>query len=351
MNIKKVILLLSIGALLLLFSGCDFTSSAEKETLSAEKILTAVAETVSANLSLTPPPSETPIPTATATATETPTPTVTASATPTTPVFAPSTGGQAAGGCDNAAFVSDVTIPDGTVIAPGAAFTKTWRIQNAGTCTWNTSYAVVFVSGTQMGGASPQLLTADVAPGSSVDISVAMTAPATAGSYTGYWQLKNAAGQVFQQSFYVQIQVSGNTAATPTATATGPTPTPTLTPTGPTPTTDPNAANKADVKVDSYSWESGSGTREYKFTLVVANVGNTAAENFVVEWWAGNESGNTPANTWTITVPANDKKEIKFSYSYDNNGTYTTKIILDSVGNKVDESNEGNNTHTSPITV
>lgn len=165
MNIKKVIFLLSIGVLLLLFSGCDFTSSAEKETLSAEKILTAVAETVSANLSLTPPPSETPIPTATATATETPTPTVTASATPTTPVVAPSTGGQAAGGCDSAAFVSDVTIPDGTVIAPGAAFTKTWRIQNAGTCTWNTSYAVVFASGTQMGGASPQLLTADVAPG------------------------------------------------------------------------------------------------------------------------------------------------------------------------------------------
>jgi len=275
---------------------------------------------------------------------------VTPTASPTftsSPTTAPAVNPGTQGGCDSAAFVSDVTIPDGTVLAPGAAFTKTWRIQNAGTCTWNTSYAVVFVSGTQMGGASPQLLTADVAPGSSVDISVAMTAPATAGSYTGYWQLKNAAGVTFAQSFYVQIQVGSG--ATPTATATGPTPTPTLTPTGPTPTTDPNAANKPDLAISSYTSVSGSGNREIDFVIVIANNGGTAAENFVVEWWAGDEIGNTPAESETISIPANGTKEWKFSHGYDSSGPYTTIIKLDSVGNKVDESNETNNTHSSTV--
>jgi len=39
-------------------------------------------------------------------------------------------------GCDRAQFISDVTVPDGTTFAPGATFTKTWRLKNSGTCTW-----------------------------------------------------------------------------------------------------------------------------------------------------------------------------------------------------------------------
>ena len=38
--------------------------------------------------------------------------------------------------CDQAQFVSDLTAPDGSSFAPGAAFTKTWRLMNIGTCTW-----------------------------------------------------------------------------------------------------------------------------------------------------------------------------------------------------------------------
>ncbi|PIU90073.1 MAG: hypothetical protein COS63_04110, partial [Anaerolineae bacterium CG06_land_8_20_14_3_00_57_67] len=49
--------------------------------------------------------------------------------------------------CDWAQFVADITVPDGASFAPGAAFTKTWRLKNIGTCTWTTSYALVFVSG------------------------------------------------------------------------------------------------------------------------------------------------------------------------------------------------------------
>ena len=41
--------------------------------------------------------------------------------------------------CDWMAFVTDVTIPDGTVLQPNETFVKTWRIKNIGTCAWNTN--------------------------------------------------------------------------------------------------------------------------------------------------------------------------------------------------------------------
>jgi len=54
-----------------------------------------------------------------------------------------------------------------------------------------------------------------VAPGQSVDISVGMTSPVENGSYTAFWGLKNADGQVMPiqggadgNSFYVKIKVS-----------------------------------------------------------------------------------------------------------------------------------------------
>lgn len=34
--------------------------------------------------------------------------------------------------CDQADFVQDVSIPDGTRMLPGQAFTKTWRLRNVG---------------------------------------------------------------------------------------------------------------------------------------------------------------------------------------------------------------------------
>jgi len=36
----------------------------------------------------------------------------------------------AAPSCNWAQFVTDVTVPDGTYLAPGTTFTKTWRLKN-----------------------------------------------------------------------------------------------------------------------------------------------------------------------------------------------------------------------------
>jgi len=87
--------------------------------------------------------------------------------------------------------VSDVTVPDGTVFAPGAAFDKTWRLRNTGTCTWNTRYQLVFVGGSQLSAPGAVNMPHDVTPGSTVDINVRMVAPQANGRYRSDWQMQN----------------------------------------------------------------------------------------------------------------------------------------------------------------
>ncbi len=141
--------------------------------------------------------------------------------------------------CDRAQFIADMTVPDGTVIAPGAAFLKTWRLKNVGTCTWTTGYAIVFDSGNKMDAPGLVNLPQSVPPGSTVDASVNLTAPSTAGSYRGYWRFQNADGVPFgigsagTKSWWVDIRV---TSTIPSKT---PTPTATVTPTGTPPTVTP----------------------------------------------------------------------------------------------------------------
>ena len=139
-------------------------------------------------------------------------------------VLPPSTGG----GCNNSLYVSDVTIPDGTVVAPGQAFVKTWKFQNSGTCAWTSDYQIAFASGKAMGGATTAIGKA-VSSGSNVNVSVSMIAPTAVGTYTGNWHLADASGNGFGAYVYVQIEVSKDAATltvTPTITATGDTSTP-----------------------------------------------------------------------------------------------------------------------------
>lgn len=149
--------------------------------------------------------------------------------------------------CNNSQYESDVTIPDGTTIAPGASFVKTWAMGNTGTCTWDTSYQLIFVSGTQMSGSSTNL-PSSVAPSQQVQVSVNLIAPTTAGSYTGYWRLADDQGNAFGESVTVVITVSSSLTSTPTGTlatsTTTPTPgaTNTATSTAPTATLAPPTA-------------------------------------------------------------------------------------------------------------
>jgi hypothetical protein len=78
-------------------------------------------------------------------------------------------------------------------MTPGQAFTKTWRVRNSGKVDWGLATQLIFFDGTQMGGPSPTDV-GNVEPGDTADISVAMVAPASTGSYTGKWSLRAADG-------------------------------------------------------------------------------------------------------------------------------------------------------------
>jgi hypothetical protein len=110
------------------------------------------------------------------------------------------------GSCRNdSVFVLDVNVPDGTHIAPGASFTKTWRLWNSGTCTWDASYRFDFISGEQMNGPESTALGETVLPGAEVDISIALMAPQADGTYRGQWQLVAPDGTAFGAKPYVEI--------------------------------------------------------------------------------------------------------------------------------------------------
>jgi len=221
-------------------------------------------------------------------------------------------------GCsDGAEYVADITIPDDTVLNPGQSFTKTWRIKNSGTCNWVSAYQFAFLADNQMGGPAAVAINGNVTPGSLYDVSVNLVAPNTPGTYKGVWRMKNANGQFFGTTPFVQIIVPAptgtNTAIPATATATA---TATLPPavvigsnanhyngvwynndtnTGGVTQFVVSASNATQATVQAWgrchpadcNWGTGAGTITGN-TLVVTNF------------------GNAPGNTITLSIPVVD---------------------------------------------
>lgn len=223
---KRLILILALIVATGLFSACgnkgDESLPNAAITQAYETAMAALTQTAQAEPSATFTYTPTFEPSATFTA-----PAPLASNTP-FPTQAPPSSGPALSSCDLASFVSDVTIPDGTELAPGQVFTKTWRIRNEGTCTWTDKYQILYFGGEIMSEKTAYALTSvEIAPGNPLDISIEMTAPTTPGSYTMWWIMRNADGLNFGidqygGAIYVQISVSSSAAsftATPTSTS------------------------------------------------------------------------------------------------------------------------------------
>jgi hypothetical protein len=156
-------------------------------------------------ISLTPSPTNTFPPTLTPFPSLTPIASLTPFKTPTKTLLAPL--------CDNATLIS-TTIPDGSTFLPGYFFSKSWRLQNTGSCTWTTGYALVFLSGTQMEGQAVYNFTSSITTGQSIDLSISLRTPASPGTFTGLWMLRNASGKLFgtgensSQAFGVIVKVN-----------------------------------------------------------------------------------------------------------------------------------------------
>jgi hypothetical protein len=198
--------------LLLVGLACKLTKHVVQEPITPGNLFTQAAQTMSAQLTLSStqgalarltelakPASLTPTPlplmpsatqpTATQVpSTYTPFPTFTEVIPTSTPIPAL---------CDQASFVKDVSIPDGTTITTGVEFTKIWRLRNIGTCSWNRNYALMFVDGDYMGTSKSYPLNSTIDPGETVDIAVDLRAPTTPDKYTSYWMLMNTSDKLF----------------------------------------------------------------------------------------------------------------------------------------------------------
>lgn len=216
---KKILTLLVTCLLILVLAGCNMPQSS---TSSAEEtsafVNTSVAQTVAADVIVTSQPTQEPAPAASQTPEpemeDTPIPTATQIADTATPTDTPIP-------CNLAKFVDDVTIPDGTEFEPGDTFTKTWSLRNVGSCSWTSGFDIVFSGGDAMGAPSAvQITSGTVNPGQTVEVSVDLTAPGSAGTYRGNWQLRDPSDVIFgienssSGYFWVEIEVVEEQSAT-----------------------------------------------------------------------------------------------------------------------------------------
>lgn len=140
--------------------------------------------------------------------------------TPTLDPLTPSPTVTSAAACrDTAILVEDVTIPDYTSVPRGQKFTKTWKFQNMGRCAW-TDYTIAFLSGDRM--SSPESASIpDTEARATVDVSIDLVAPPNDGTFTGIFELRNAAGEVVpigtEKSFWVKIIVGNGDPSTSSA--------------------------------------------------------------------------------------------------------------------------------------
>ncbi len=209
-----------VAALSLILAGCGTpTATPNPNATNASQFVVSDTPAVLPVVTSTPIPAPTTEPTAVDTAT------LEAGATSSnngTPNIALATGTPSptpAGPCtNNAHFIVDVTVPDGTEFQPGQPVDKQWRVRNTGTCDWNADYRLVLVSGNALGAPSEVALY-PAKGGNEAILEINMTAPPDPGSYTGRWQARSPTAKLFGDRIFVTINVVSIT-ATVTITAT-----------------------------------------------------------------------------------------------------------------------------------
>lgn len=203
---RKLIVVMILLTLLMAACGTAATPG-DEPTPDVAVIRTSAASTVVSQFTLTAAaftptrsqPTQTPGPQITTTGTST---------TATAPIAqVTDTSGTTIALCDSLEFVADVNVPDGTNMAPGQDFLKTWRVKNTGSCPWEAGYELVYAGYADEMSGQAQTLTQVVQPGQEVELSVQFTAPDEIGEYLSAWQMANPRGVTFPEAIYVKIIV------------------------------------------------------------------------------------------------------------------------------------------------
>jgi next-to-BRCA1 protein 1 len=113
-----------------------------------------------------------------------------------------------------ARFVKDITMPDGSEIAPCSTFFKTWKVRNDGEYDWPEGCVLVSAGGDCM--IDPKLgqdfeIRQEVPAtpaGGEVELKVELCAPSATGRHVSYFRLQNPEGSFFGQRLWADIRVN-----------------------------------------------------------------------------------------------------------------------------------------------
>ncbi|MBI5351387.1 MAG: hypothetical protein HZB50_01985 [Chloroflexi bacterium] len=108
---------------------------------------------------------------------------------------------------NNLTFVDDVTIEDNTTVPAGSSMDKQWLVSNSGTCNWDSTYRLKWISGETFGAAGEQMLFPARA-GTQAILRIIFTAPAEVGFYESAWQAVDSNGNVFGDFIFIKVSVT-----------------------------------------------------------------------------------------------------------------------------------------------
>ena len=124
---------------------------------------------------------------------------------------------------DSLRFIQDLNYPDFNMtqppqFGPGFTFQKGWRIQNTGTCMWDSNYRLTYRGSNPPNapvGGNPVPIVGTVAPGQAYDIYVTITTPFEPGKYQSLWTMRAPSGLFFGDVLYAGFEVVVQVTATP----------------------------------------------------------------------------------------------------------------------------------------
>ncbi len=106
----------------------------------------------------------------------------------------------------NLTYLEDLTLPDGSVVAPADELDKRWLVRNSGTCNWDSGYTLRLIAGPDMG-ADPVQALYPARTGAEAAIRIVYTAPQEPGIYRSAWQAHDPQGNPFGDPIFIEIVV------------------------------------------------------------------------------------------------------------------------------------------------
>ena len=106
----------------------------------------------------------------------------------------------------NLTFLSDLTLPDGTIVLPGQLLDKRWRVENNGSCNWDMRYRLKLIAGPNLGAVMDQALY-PARSHTATMIRMIFTAPDESGVQRSAWQAHDPHGEPFGDPICIEVAV------------------------------------------------------------------------------------------------------------------------------------------------